>query len=1227
MSSPDPAPQHPIAGRPIDPSTRPRSWGTGHAPSPPIPATPSPPPTEVDNRPTPPGSTANDPAAAGLPAVPGYLVLEQVGEGGMGVVYKARQTRLNRVVALKLVLGRHADPKEWARFRAEAVAMAAVRHPNVAQVFEAGEHDRRPFLAMEYLPGGTLSRRLADDRPDPRAAAALLARVARGVAAAHDQGIVHRDLKPANILFDEHGEPKVTDFGLAKRAASDLTATQAVMGTPAYMAPEQACGKAKFVGPAADVWALGVVLYECLTGTRPFRSPDTDVLLCLIREDSPVPPRRRAPAVPRDLERVCLKCLEKDPADRYPTANELADELTRFLDGEPVLVRPAGPVERAYKWARRKPTQAAAVALVLFSLTVTAVGATIAVLWRDAVRERKGAESARDTAEGLKGEAERARADVLRANYFRSVDLAFRAYHEGNVLRARQLLVEAGPDHHGWEWDFIRRRVYSEAAESPVEEGGENMFVNRFTYTPDGRYVLAAVDTSSPPQFFCRVKVWDAATGQLVRTFPPGGESAGQEAPSSYRGKRRVAGDGEDAADSVLVSRDGTRVVATLKPTAPAADAQPPGPRNRGTAERQVRVFDTITGQALCEFRSNRPPTLADAAPDGTHLLVYADGGGPVAMPPPGAESPAPPPHRLFLLDTRSGRTVTEFGLGGKPITDAVLVLGGKQVWAVEAGETIRAWDAASGRPRPLELPPVQQEKAFPPQPALAVGPTRDRAVAIFKDGTAGLIDLETGRMSRLAASGVPPTPSGVTAAARDKKAKPAPLTLGLYSPDGSRVTIWAKPENRWETAVATAYDTRTGQAVATTLIPGAGPGAGWDRQAESPAGRWVATSPPGSHHVTLTDTGSGRRRLLKIGPGMQTHLTFSPGGQRVAITRDGSWVKVWEVDRADSLELGGPIPGRPLGYSRDGTRFLSERPPPSDGPRSGSIVTFDTRTGSQDPTSAGDPAGSRYAFTRGGKVFVHAVREGVVTIRETGSDRDVDSVRLPDGVLNRTIDPIWCPDGRWFLTTGDGVLRRWDPNSGREVWRCDLGIKAIGTTMTVNELLQTPSGSMHVPVQRTVLTADVSVSPNGAVIAVRGVLRPATHTGTVLLDAATGTELHTLPADAVAARFVFSPDSSRLAVTLGDRLPVFDVRTGRQLFQVQTAGAEIRAAAFLPDGSRLATGGFGGNLTLWDTRDGREVCHIPGDGRSITDLFFHPDGSQIAVCYSTGAPVLYTAR
>jgi eukaryotic-like serine/threonine-protein kinase len=316
-------------------------------------------------------------------AVPGYEIIGELGRGGMGVVYKARQVKLNRIVALKMVLSaQHADPRELSRFLGEAQTVAAIRHPHVIQVFDSGEFQGRPYMAMECLEGGSLVARLRNGgKMDPRAAAELVMKIARGVQAAHDRGIVHRDLKPHNVLLDAAppgsppgawGEPKVTDFGLAKRGgASELTQTGAVMGTPAYMAPEQARGETKNVGPPADIYGLGIILYECLTGTVPFTGEDAWSVIRQVVSVEPEPVTRRVTGVPRDLDLICRKCLAKEPADRYDSATALADDLQRFLSGEAIR----GPRTDAWYAARktiRRWWRPVAVVVLLVALVVIA---------------------------------------------------------------------------------------------------------------------------------------------------------------------------------------------------------------------------------------------------------------------------------------------------------------------------------------------------------------------------------------------------------------------------------------------------------------------------------------------------------------------------------------------------------------------------------------------------------------------------------------------------------------------------------------------------------------------------------------------------------------------------------------------------------------------------------------------------------------------------------------
>src|SRR5262245_16133148 len=371
--------------------------------------------------------------------VAGYTILGELGRGGMGVVYLARQPLLSRLVALKMVLaGEHAGPERRSRFLAEADAIARLRHPNIVQVYEAGEHNGQPFLALEYIDGGTLADRLGGAQQPARESAALVEVLARAVQHAHEAGIVHRDLKPTNVLLANEGSssplsprgrgergsvslpfaglvPKITDFGLAKQGDAGLTATGAVLGTPSYMAPEQARGIT--VGPAADVWALGAILYECLTGRPPFQGESALDVLEQVRTREAVPPRQVRPKLPHDLETICLKCLQKEPTRRYATAAALADDLARFLAGRPVTARPVGALERAWRWCRRNPLLAATFLFaVLALLAVAGVSVAFAVhATRASAREKEESKKALDERDHAKREQSRAEREQSRA--------------------------------------------------------------------------------------------------------------------------------------------------------------------------------------------------------------------------------------------------------------------------------------------------------------------------------------------------------------------------------------------------------------------------------------------------------------------------------------------------------------------------------------------------------------------------------------------------------------------------------------------------------------------------------------------------------------------------------------------------------------------------------------------------------------------------------------------
>jgi hypothetical protein len=364
-------------------------------------------PELASDTPSPAGAT---PPPAAPPSAPGYEVLEELGRGGMGVVYKARHHALQRLVALKVLLaGEHAAPAQLVRFRGEAEALARLRHPHIVQVYEVGEHGGLPFFALELVDGPTLAARLGGAPQTAAEAARLVEELARAVEAAHQQGVIHRDLKPANILLTADGIPKISDFGLAKRVDVVAVPTQSgeIIGTPSYMAPEQARGDRERVGPASDVYALGAILYELLTGRPPFRAvTPLDTLLQVLYEE-PVPPRRLQPKVPLDLENICLKCLHKEAGKRYSHAEELADDLRRFQGGRPVRARPIGRAEKTIRWARRNPIVAGSLAaLLLVLLAGSAISTYFAFDAADKAKQARNKEA----------EAKQNAADLEKAN-------------------------------------------------------------------------------------------------------------------------------------------------------------------------------------------------------------------------------------------------------------------------------------------------------------------------------------------------------------------------------------------------------------------------------------------------------------------------------------------------------------------------------------------------------------------------------------------------------------------------------------------------------------------------------------------------------------------------------------------------------------------------------------------------------------------------------------------
>jgi WD40 repeat protein/serine/threonine protein kinase len=585
-----------------------------------------------------------------LPSVPGYEVLAEIGRGGMGVVYKARHLGLKRLVALKMLLGSGFESHDSRqRFRREAQSIGRLQHPNVVQVYDFGETDAGPFFSLELLESGSLARRLDGNPWNPDAAARFVERLAWAIQFAHEQGVIHRDLKPANILLQSGtGEkplesathsadssikihpalyvPKITDFGLAKCLDEDQqqTANGAILGTPSYLAPEQADSKLGAVGPATDVYGLGAILYELLTGSPPFRGDSIMSTLLLVTHQEPVRPSRLNPKIPRDLETICLKCLHKSPAKRFASASLLAEDLHRFLAGEPVLARPVGGMEKAWRACRRNPLIATLLSSIMLVAFVGFAGTAWA--WRSAKDGWNRAETALSREITANQELAEQTARTEDALYVRKLALAHHEWLGFNVRRANELLAECPVEQRSWEWQYLHRICNDEV----LSLKGNKYPVRSVAFSPDGKRIATGtgrwpIDVLSPLPSAIEpgeARIWDAETGVEILNLR-GHQAAVMGVTFSPDG-RFVATASFDQTARMWDAKTGKElfVLKSSSSWVHSVAFSPDSSRLASSNAGAIQIWDTSTGQETLTLSGNADSIFSVAfTPDGRRLV------------------------------------------------------------------------------------------------------------------------------------------------------------------------------------------------------------------------------------------------------------------------------------------------------------------------------------------------------------------------------------------------------------------------------------------------------------------------------------------------------------------------------------------------------------------------------------------------------------------------------